>query len=101
MGKENKATFSMQQVKEILKMHEEIVFGFIKITVERFETKLDKLTHEIHGINRDIMELKETSQVQDVEEIEEIEEIIKKRHLQTFLLIYRKKSRQTLWSMQK
>ena len=73
MGEGNKATFSMQQVKEILKMHdEETVFGFIKITVERFDTKLYKLMHEIHGINRDIIDIKEstnfsTSQVQDVE----------------------------------
>ena len=53
MGKGNKATFSMHQVKEILKMHEETVFGFIKITAERFDTKLYKLMHEIHdGINR-------------------------------------------------
>ena len=84
MGEENKATFSMQQVKEILKMHEETVFGFIKLTVERFDTKLDKLTHEIHGINRDIVDLKEsanfsTSQVQDVEKFfAKIEEMIKK-----------------------
>ena len=84
MGEENKATFSMQQVKEILKMHEETVFGFIKLTVERFDTKLDKLTHEIHGINRDIVDLKEsenfsTSQVQDVEKkIVKIEEMMKK-----------------------
>ena len=84
MGEENKATFSMQQVKEILKMHEETVFGFIKLTVEQFDTKLDKLTHKIHGINRDIVDLKEsenfsTSQVQDVEKkIVKIEEMMKK-----------------------
>ena len=72
MGKGNKATFSMHQVKEILKMHEETVFGFIKITAERFNTKLYKLMHDIHGIYSDIIYIKEltnfsTSQVQDVE----------------------------------
>ena len=59
MGEENKATFSIQQVKEILKMHDEAVFGLIKITVERVDTKLDKLKHDIPAINRDVMNLKE------------------------------------------
>ena len=42
-SEEDVTTFSMSQVQVILKMHEDTMMNFIKITIERFDNKIDAL----------------------------------------------------------
>ena len=68
----NMTTFSMEQVKVILKMHEETMMNFMKITVERFDSKFDEIKKDVININRDIRDLKDSAnfsgnQINDIE----------------------------------
>ena len=56
MGEET--TFSMQQIKEILKLQEETMHNFIKINVERFDDKINDIKSSIINIKRDIEDAK-------------------------------------------
>ena len=68
----NMSTFSMELVKVILKMHEETMLNFMKITVERFDSKFDEIKKDVININRDICDLKDSAnfsgnQINDIE----------------------------------
>ena len=65
MGEET--TFSMQQIKEILKLQEETMLNFIKITVERFDNKIDDIKSNIINIKRDIEDVKRSVEFTDGE----------------------------------
>ena len=57
----------MQRIKEILKLQEETMLNFIKITVERFENKLDDIKSNIINIKRDIEDVKRSVEFTDGE----------------------------------
>ena len=68
----NMTTFSMEQVKVTLKMHEETMMNFMKITVELFDSKFDEIKKDVININRDICDLKDSAnfsgnQINDIE----------------------------------
>ena len=63
MGEET--TFSMQQIKEILKLQEETMLNFIKITVERFHNKIDDIKSSTINIKRDIEDVKRSVEFTD------------------------------------
>ena len=68
----NMTTFSMDQVKVILKMQEETMMNFMKITVERFDSKFDEIKKDVININCDICDLKDSAnfsgnQINDIE----------------------------------
>ena len=46
----NMTTFSMDQVKVILKMQEETMINFMKIAVERFDSKFDEIKKDVINI---------------------------------------------------
>ena len=74
---EENTTFSMNQVQVILKMHEETMMNFIKITIERFDTKIDDLKNDVSCIKKDVDDLKQSANF-DSSTISILEEKVKK-----------------------
>ena len=74
---EEDTTFSMNQVQVILKLHEETMMNFIKITIERFDTKIDDLKKAVSCIKKDVDDLKQSANF-DGSTISILEEKVKK-----------------------
>ena len=66
--------YTLQQIKDIIAMHEETMMKFFNSTIERFESKIDVLTQENHTLKKEIQELQASASFQN----EHIEEIKKK-----------------------
>ena len=58
---EENVSFSIHQVQVILKMQEETIMNFIKMSLDRVDNKIDDIKVDVININRDIEDLKQSA----------------------------------------
>ena len=58
------AKYNLDQIKDIIGMHEETMMKFFNSTVERLELKITKLTEENVYLKKEVQELKESVEFQ-------------------------------------